>query len=197
MKNRLSILIATTIDRRNLFHILYETFTSMIKKFKYDDLVEIVFLEDNKEISIGLKRQKLLEQSKNEYIVYFDSDDMPREAYLPKIITAIQENPDCVGFLINMTTNGQNNQTCCHSLKYKVWSERQDGYDYVRNVTHFNPVKRELAIQVGFQDLRYGEDKLYADALTNLCSKEVFINEFLFDYRYSNHISHNEKYGIK
>jgi len=197
MKNRLSILIATTIDRRNEFHTLYETFTSMIKKFKYDDLVEIFFLEDNKEISIGLKRQKLLEQSKNEYIVYFDSDDIPREAYLPKIITAIQENPDCVGFLINMTTNGQNNQTCCHSLKYKVWAEKQDGYDYVRNVTHFNPVKRELAIQVGFQDLRYGEDKLYADALTNLCSKEVFINEFLFDYRYSNHIPHNEKYGIK
>ncbi|NBX73345.1 MAG: glycosyltransferase [Alphaproteobacteria bacterium] len=125
MKNRLSILIATTIDRRNEFHTLYETFTSMIKKFKYDDLVEIFFLEDNKEISIGLKRQKLLEQSKNEYIVYFDSDDIPREAYLPKIITAIQENPDCVGFLINMTTNGQNNQTCCHSLKYKVWAENK------------------------------------------------------------------------
>jgi len=96
-----------------------------------------------------------------------------------------------------MTTNGDRPQLCCHSLKYKEWANNVDGYHYVRNVTHFNPVRKELAIRVGFKDLRFGEDKEYSDRLTQLCKTEVFINRKLFHYRYTNKEPHNKKYGIK
>ena len=113
------------------------------------------------------------------------------------ILNALKTNPDCVGFLIHMTTNGRNPQVCCHSLKFAEWAKRKHGYDYVRNCTHFNPVRRDIALQVGFKDLRYGEDKIYSDAVSKICKTEVFINKKLFHYRYSNSEQHKKKYGIK
>lgn len=194
---KLSILICTTIDRKEMFSTLY---AEMFRQ-AHGKPVEILYLEDNKEISVGAKRQKLLEMSKGEYIVYFDSDDFPSPTYVDDILLAIspgylQPAPDCVGFMIHMTTNGVKPQTCCHSLKYKEWAKNVHGYDYVRNVTIFNPVKRQLAIQVGFKDMRFGEDKDYSDRLTPLCKTEKFINKKLFHYRYTIQ-DHNERYGIK
>jgi len=189
---KLSILIATTVDRRPMFARLLDELHS-----QQTDEVEIIHFEDRRQISVGKKRQALLEKASGDYIVFFDSDDWPMKYYVSDILKATESNPDCVGFLIHMTTNGIKPQTCCHSLKYKVWAERVDGYDYVRNVTHFNPVLRSIALQVGFPDLRHGEDKWYSDRVTKLCSTEVFIDKKMFHYRYSNRMPHKLKYGIK
>lgn len=189
---KLSILICTTIDRRYLFNELYGEFIHQSR----NKPVEILFLEDNKEISVGLKRQRLLEMAKGDYIAFFDSDDFPAPHYIDNILEAIESNPDCVGIEIQMTTNGLRPQSCCHSLRYPVWADNVGGYDYVRNVTHFNPVKRELALQVGFSDLRFGEDKEYSDKLTPLCKTEVFIEVPIFHYRYSTAEKFDQKYGF-
>ena len=226
-KFKLSILIATTTDRRIMFNSLCQEFFLQIEKagfagkgleewyvkvptkkedgtegegmakarYRHKPLVELVHIEDNREMSIGSKRQKLLELSKGEYIVFFDSDDYPKKNYVKELVKAIETKPDCVGFKIAMTTNGEKPQTCIHSLQYKAW--KTEGNTHYRNVTHFNCVRRDLALQVGFKDLRFGEDKDYSDRLTPLCKTEVFIDEFLFDYRYSNKQPHSEKYGIK
>jgi len=191
---KLSILICTTVDRRDLFVPLYAEFQRQIQG-KLDS-VEILAEEDNKEISVGAKRQKLLERAQGEYIVFFDSDDLPYGDYIDSILQSLRTRRDMVGFLIDMTTNGKNKLVCCHSLKYKQWAKNVDGYAYVRNVTHFNPVKRELALQAGFKDMRFGEDKDYSDRLTPLCQTEVFIPRALFHYRYSTAQPHHEKYGF-
>lgn len=194
---KLSILICTTIDRRPMFDVLHAEFFRQTA----GKPVEVLYLEDNKEISVGKKRQNLLEMAKGEYIVYFDSDDFPSPTYVDDILLALspgyrQPAPDCVGFMIHMTTNGTKPQTCCHSLKYKRWASNVDHFDYVRSVTHFNPVRRELALQVGFEDMRFGEDKVYSDKITPLCQTEAFIPKKLFHYRYTKQ-DHNERYGIK
>lgn len=195
---KLSILIATVVDRRSLFDPLYDEFLKQIREAGFQE-TQVIFEEDNKEISIGAKRQKLLERADSEYIVFFDSDDLPKPYYVKEILSAITKNKgvDCIGFEIAMTSDGINPQVCCHSLKYKQWDSGIDNYDYVRNVTHFNPVKRSLALEVGFRDMRYGEDKVYSDAITALCQTEVFIPKVMFDYRYTTHQPFNEKYGIK
>lgn len=224
---KLSILIATTKDRRFMFNLLCQEMFLQIDaaglagkgleewyvkvpttkedgtegegiakaRYRHKPLVEVLHIEDEREMSIGNKRQGLLEMSKGEYIVFFDSDDYPRKNYVKEIIKAIESKPDCVGFKIAMTTNGEKPQTCIHSLRYKEW--KTVGNFHYRNVTHFNPVLRDLALEVGFKDMRYGEDKDYSDRITPLCKTEVFIDEFLFDYRYSNKQPHAEKYGIK
>lgn len=189
----LSILIATILERKKQFNLLREEFCRQIG----DLPVELLWEQDNKEISVGEKRQKLLSRSKGLYIVYFDDDDFPEPYYVSEIISALQTEPDCLGYLILMTTNGVNEQICCHSIRYPEWKTKVDGYDYVRNCSHFNVIKRELAAQIGFQDKRFGEDRPYSDDVTKLCRTEVFINKIMFRYRYSNKISHRKKYGIR
>ncbi len=231
---KLSILIATTKDRRWMFNVLMQEFNRQIEMcgfkgkgketwfvklprmengeqvnspeglpifdvyqqyFKHPDIVAIEFEEDNKEISVGAKRQKLLEKSKGKYIVYFDSDDFPKQDYVKEIMQALEDGPDCVGFRIAMTTNGKKPETCIHSLSNPEWTFK--GGIYLRNCTHFNPILRSIAIQVGFEDRRFGEDKIYSDKVSKLCKKETFIDKYLFDYRYSSQEPHEIKYGFK
>lgn len=187
-----SILICTTINRRAMFDLLCVE----LKRQVEGKPVEILYEEDNKQMSVGKKRQKLLDRSIGHYISYFDSDDYPAPNYIDLVLEALESRPDCVGFLIRMTTNGEKEQVCCHSLRYPKWKEKVDGYDYVRNVSHFNMVRRDLAIRVGFKDQRYGEDVIYANAVTRLCKTEVFIPQFLFHYRYSTTEPFKKKYGI-
>ena len=94
----LSILIATTLDRKEMFSTLYAEFFRQVACKP----VEVLFEEDNKEISIGAKRQRLLERATGEYIVFFDSDDFPCPTYVNDILLALspehgKEKPDCVG----------------------------------------------------------------------------------------------------
>lgn len=195
---KLSILICTTLDRKTMFNDLLNELNRQIKDAYLDNSIEVLYLEDNKEISVGLKRQRLLESSNSEWICYFDSDDFPYPYYIEEVWNAInQPNVDCVGINISMTTNGFKPQRCCHRLKYPIWMDNHDGWDYVRNITHFNPVLREKALKVGFPDQRFGEDKAYSDIITFLCMNEYYIDKPLFHYRYTNKEHHNKKYGIK
>lgn len=190
----LSILICTIPQRKELFETLIKELARQMNEI--EERIEIKWNpEPRGKMTIGKKRQILLEESTGEYIVYFDDDDFPEPNYMRAIIEALKDKPDCVGLKIRMTTNGANEQTCIHSLVNKTW--RKENNVYYRNVTHFNPVKREIAIKVGFEDIAFGEDKLYSDLITPFCETEVFIDEFLFNYRYTNHESHNDKYGIQ
>lgn len=193
----LSILVCTVLERIKQFKELREEFERQIG----DLPVEFLYEQDNKQISVGAKRQKLLNRSKGHYIVFFDDDDWPEPYYVAMIIDALKTYPDCLGYPIRMTTNMGREQMCCHSLRYPVWKENVDGYDYVRNITHFNVVRRDQAILIGFQDKRFGEDRIYSDALTERLLKYGMIEEFIphvmFHYRYSSRVPHKKKYGIR
>lgn len=196
---KLSVLIATITERRFLFNQLERYLQRQIRLNNLTGKVEILSECDNKQMSIGSKRQRLLERAQGEFIVFLDDDDEPYDHYLKYIVAAIENNSgiDCIGIAIDMTTNGKNKQRCCHSLKYPEWKEKVDGWDYVRNVTHFNPIRRDLALQVGFEDMRFGEDHKYSNSVTKLCKKEIYITDPVFHYRYSNKIKPNQKYGIR
>lgn len=198
MKPTLSILIATVNERLFQFEALQNEFLRQIAVTGMKGKIEIVPKCDNKEMSIGNKRQWLLENCSGEWVVFFDDDDWPYPHYIPMIYNSIatEGDHDCIGLIINMTTNGRRPQTCCHSFRFKKWETNQAGYDYVRNITHFNPVKRNLALKTGFKDLRFGEDQDYSDRLTPICTKEIFIPVPVFNYRYTSYQSHNQKYGI-
>ena len=78
----LTILIATTVDRRESFNRVYDDFMRQIHGLALSNAVKIIFHEDNKEISIGKKRQMLLEAADTDYIVFFDSDDIAFDCYV-------------------------------------------------------------------------------------------------------------------
>ena len=193
----LTIMLPTTIDRREQFAKLLEEIKRQIVANKYEDIVEVVINEDNKEISIGKKRQELLEASSGKWVVGIDSDDWISEDYLHDIVMALKNNTqiDHVGFLEDCDINGEKSLSI-FSIRHKHWAENFDGYDHIRCANPKSVILREKALMVGFEDSRFGEDRIFSEAVTSLLTSEIFIEKSLYLYR---HISteHNERYGIK
>lgn len=189
----LSILICTVYERAERFKLLYD----YLKKMNKFTDVEVLYEVDNKEISVGAKRQKLLERAKGKFIVFIDDDDTCIDTYIKDIREAILGNPDidCIGSLEECFMNGQK-RIACHSNKYSDWGDNIDGYNYVRTIYHKDPVKRELALKAGFKDMRFAEDHDYARRLKPLLKNEVFLDKVMQIYRYTDE-PHNKKYGIK
>lgn len=151
-------------------------------------------------MSIGVKRQHLLDSAKGEYCVMVDDDDMIHHEYINRVLQALQSKPDCVGYLERVLLDGKK-QIACHSDRWKEWKTKHEGYDYVRTIFYKDVIRTSIAKQIGFKDLRYGEDHDFSVRLkqSGLLKTEVFINEIMYYYTY-NSISpkeHAERYGIK
>lgn len=198
MRYALSILIATIPERRDQFEKLVNDLTRW----------PIEVLSDNRPrmaVSVGLKRQSLLEIAQGDYVCFHDDDDWHSPNYVPLMLKAIEDHaPDCIGFeitckgmgrSINRSRNGF--KLAAASKRYDKWGDNVEGYDYVRSTYHKTPVKREIALKAGFKDLRFAEDHDYSMSLkaTGLLKTEVFIPEPLYIYRY-HYEPHNIKYGI-
>lgn len=178
----LSICLATVESRKDLFALLH----AELLRQSEGKPVELVVACDNKEISIGKKRQNLLEAAKGEYVVYIDDDDWVDSTYVDSILLALQSKPDCVGFEISCTHNGGRPEKAIASLRYPRWGDNQDGYRFTRTQYHKTPHLRSVGLKVGFPDLRYAEDKPYAEGIMKHLKTEVFIEKVLYYYRFRN-----------
>jgi hypothetical protein len=146
--------------------------------------VEILIETDDGTMTIGAKRNKLLHKATGMYIVYIDDDDMVSEDYINFIITAIKYKPDCIGIKGVITTNGLDPKLFIHSMRYKVWDEKDDVY--LRSPNHCNPVKRSIALKVGFDDNKsYGEDRDYSKRLFSHLSTEIFVTTPIYGYLFA------------
>lgn len=175
----LSLLICTIPKRKDLLDRLYAELRSQI--LICGKLVEILI--DGNPGTIGGKRQKLLEQAQGEYVAFVDDDDMVSSDYLSSILNALESKPDVVGFMGWITTNGKNktNFKISKDCGYKTTAR---GYERFNN--HLSPIKREIALQIGYKDISFQEDYDYAVRLTNsgLIKTERFIAKALYYYQY-------------
>lgn len=184
----LSVLLCTVENRAATFALLHAEILRQCE----GKPVEVLVACDAKQISIGKKRQNLIEQAKGEWVVFVDDDDWVSPDYVEKIMEALSKNPDYVGFLITCTTNGKNERRAITSMKYRQWGEGVDGYAHTRSPYHKGPTRRSIALKVGFPDLRYGEDRPYSSGITALIKTEVFIHSVLYFYLFK-----NEPFAIK
>jgi len=159
--------------------------------------VEVLIEEDSKEISIGAKRQNLLNKATGEWVVFFDSDDFISDVYIKEVLGALKNNPntDHVGYLEQCNINGVTSRSV-FSIVHHKWAENTGGYDHIRCANPKSVIRRTKALQAGYKDLRYAEDIDFSERVTPMLESEVFIDKQLYYYR---HISttHNERYGIK
>lgn len=192
----LSILIPTVVGREACFEKLYTHLSAQIK----DHDVEVLFLKDNKELSIGAKRQKLLEMASGDYMVMIDDDDWVPDDYVFQITYILKDKPDCIGYLESVTINGEQG-LACHSNRFKDWGYNQDGYQYVRTIFYKDPIRTDIARKVGIADMRYGEDHDFARRLkaSGLLKKEIFYNRVMYYYTFNSMKQEllNQRYGIK
>ena len=172
---KLSILIVTLDSRQEMFQTLKNNLHAQITPE-----VEVLISKDNGESSIGAKRNSLLKTANGEYISFIDDDDNVSITYVVKILDAIKNKPDCVGIEGIITLNDIGPRKFIHSLKYKNWFE--EGEVYYRFPNHLNPIKREIALKVGFPDISNQEDKAYSYNIQGLLKTETYIDEPIYFY---------------
>lgn len=189
----LSFLIPTIDGRERQ----YDNLVASI--YKQDSKATIVYCKDNKGISIGAKRQILLDNCKTEYFVMVDDDDAIAPDYISKVRAALLSKPDCIGYLEQVIIDGVK-KVACHSNRFSDWGVGK-GYDFYRTIFYKDVIKTEIAKKIGFADMRYGEDYEFSKRLkkSGLLKTEVFINEVMYYYSFksTNPQQHAERYGIK
>lgn len=181
----LSILICTMYSRDSYFQRL------LVKLREQENSdIEIHYEIDDGTMSIGEKRNKLLDKSNGKYIAFIDDDDMVADDYIKLVLDAINKSePDVIGIHLLMTVDGQNEERTYHSLKYDHWYDEPDPdrngkRRYFRNPNHLNPVKREHAMKTRFPSIDFGEDKKYSENLLPYLKTEEYIESPIYYYEY-------------
>lgn len=184
MEFKLSILIPTTPDREESFKRLYDSLLIQIE----GKPVEICVNLDNKEKTIGQKRQELLDGSKGQYICYIDSDDEVAGDYVDRILKALEGEPDCCSLTGVITWDGTNPEIFEHSIKYNSYKTNPKGSPiiYERFPNHLNTIKRKIAINYTFIPINHGEDTLFAEAIhkDQALKTETKIEGILYHYKF-------------
>lgn len=181
MAPRLSILICTIESRRELLARLMAQLTPQLT-----DAVEVLVDCDAGQATIGSKRQRLIERASGEHLAFIDDDDAIADTYRARIIDALENGPDCVGFLSRRFLDGKQIGDCSYSLKnWRVEDEMNynEGTRYFRRTPgHLCPIRRDLVLKTGFQPWCTGEDRDFERRIYPLLKTEVFVDAPLYDY---------------
>jgi hypothetical protein len=193
----LSILIPTVVGREEQFIFLRRRFDLQIFKLGYNGDVEVIQLKDNKEMTIGEKRERLYQMANGLYSVQWDDDDGVSDNAIELILNAIKSNPEvhCITFQEKCLMNGEYKRSN-HSLRYSQWADNTDGYDYVRSPFYKDVIRTDIAKSVPFPKIRYNEDEQWSMALYPHLSTETHIDEELYIYIYEPKDTHETRYGL-
>ena len=150
-----------------------------------EKIVEVIALIDNKELSTGEKRNKLLFLAKGKYIIFIDDDDWIPDYYINELLIAAKSNADC--FAINGIHIDRGNRVKWFISKgFDNVNQNKNGeIIYLRKTNHITAVKRELALKHGFPNKSNAEDKDYSDNLNSYLKSEYVIKKPMYEYRES------------
>ena len=190
----LTIAIPTIESRKVQFDALMSNIRSQIELSGTQDVVEVISLCDNKEISIGLKRDRLIQMATGKYLVMIDDDDTISRYFVQDVVEACLSNADCIGYYEQVH---HARKMSVITLRADKWtSEPGHGGDLQRTPFFKCPIKTDICKQAGCADMRFGEDEDFAIRIKPLLKTEHFIDKIMYHYRYS-YENHNTKYGIQ
>ena len=179
-----SILICTLKSRQEQFTQLYRTLLEQIEQCNLHHEVEILFFLDDRNCSVGNKRNRLLQEAHGKYICFVDDDDEVHPQYVKMIHEKLKENPDCVNLVGVISQPQQKDKVFIHSIKYDSFFEKKG--IYYRPPNHLNPIRRDIAIQFKFPEKNFSEDSDWAMSIcaSGLLKKEAKINQAYYHYRF-------------
>lgn len=183
MYPRWTILIATVGERDDRFVALAKKLIKQAKPYKGD--VQILVYWNNYEHHLSHIRQTLVDQASGKYISFIDDDDDVPDYFVDEVMTALERNPDYVGWQLQLYHDGAEMRPTYHSLRYQEWSEDDEGY--YRNISHLNPIKKILAQKVKFENNdqeKVAEDVPWAERMAGIPKTEVYIDKIMYFYRH-------------
>jgi hypothetical protein len=151
-----SVLIPTIPDRADSLVRLTTSIREKVARICPSLRLEICLEFDAKEMSIGLKRQSLLQKAKGKYMSFIDDDDDITDAYIEDLWACIQ------GGYHTMRLRGQMAEyPFVHSTEVSLTSPMatlDTPPVFQRPPNHLNPMLTDVAKLIPFKDAVRGED---------------------------------------
>lgn len=178
-----AILIASALQRHDQLNSLLAFLET--QKRGYD--VEVIAIVDDCQMPLDAKRNALISIANSEYVSFIDDDDVVPDDYVSTIYPLL-DGVDYVGFQLQHYWDGRKDKPTYHSLRYSSWSE--DGDAYYRNISHLNPIKRDIAKKFRFRGT-FGEDLDWAMrvARSKQVTTEHYIDRVMYYYYYDSNQS--------
>jgi glycosyl transferase family 2 len=136
-----------------------------------------------------LRDQMIAYADASDYVSFIDDDDLVPDYYVAEVVKALDERPDHVGFQLDYTSDTDGvlgHEIVDHSLRHGRWHRNGEGR-LVRDFTHIDPVRRELAMNASFAVARKGraEDRQWVKQLRGWLRTEVYIDKVMYYYIWS------------
>jgi len=148
-----SILIPTIVGRETTLQRLLGAIREKVQRIAPELQVEYCVEVDNREMSVGTKRQKLLEKARGKYLAFIDDDDDITDAYVEDVVEMIRGNWP------TMRLRGQiSKYTFTHSIENSLTDTMAKGEVFLRPPNHLNPMLSDVAKLIRFKDAVRGED---------------------------------------
>lgn len=182
---KLSILICTVLQRRDTFKALVDSLHAQIFNLPNPWDVEVLYISDNGEMSVGAKRNQLLDWARGEYICYVDDDDRIWGDYIAKILKALETKPECVGINTITTFDGVGPQMREYYPEHlSIGNVIQDGI--VKSPPyHLNPIRADIAKSARFPNKNLQEDCAYAEQVRSKIKSGITIKDPIYHYDFS------------
>ena len=158
----LSVLIPSIEERRDNFlsRIVGELGRQALP---YGEKVEVLTLVDNREISVGEKRNRLLEMANGEHLVFIDDDDRIAPNYLDEIMGAIDtiKPLDCIVYDCICTITSWNGRVsarlhCKYGVEYGYTNDGRG--NWTGKPAHTMVWRSEIAKRHRYPNTSAGED---------------------------------------
>jgi hypothetical protein len=168
-----SILIPTIIGREATLQRLLTSINEKKLRICPGLCIEICISFDNREMSIGNKRQELMKGARGKYMSFIDDDDDITDAYFEDAKACIEGN-----FQVCRLRGQMKQFTFTHSIEYNEKSMAAVGDVFVRPPNHLNIMLADVAKFIPFTDQRIYEDFNWS---VRLCKHRFFGKEYQSD----------------
>ncbi len=180
---KLSILIPSIPSRLDRLERIFSKINSQIKGRE----VEILVFIDNKQRSIGLKRDALVQMSKGDYIAFVDDDDDVTDIYIDEMLKGCESGKDVICFW--QTANIEGKQGLIDFDLSNLNREFKANQTTPRKPYHICGWRGELARKHRFPDLMYDEDRQWCEYLWKEAKTQYKIGKVLHIYYFDKDVT--------
>lgn len=179
---KLSVLICSLVSRLPSFSILMKELTRQARF--YPKQAEVLSLMDDGMLSVGEKRNTLIQCATGDYVLFVDDDDEVDQEYINLLMKATESKADVLTITSLVYINQFPPKLCYFSTKF--CDEGESNEHYWRWPNHLCAIQRKIALSHPFPDLSFGEDSAFSRSVRNDLKTEYLVSDKpIYHYHFS------------